>query len=150
MNIKKILLLSVIICSSINNSFGKDYILKWFNNVKVLDHIEFQDKSKYQVVLAKGSWEDNEGNYGFLKCIGPNLISFEGKVELEAFCEGYDNKKNYFFVKLIRKSDYDVGIGETLYLDGSGRYKSLVNKKCKYAIKYIAGNKNGFYRHICK
>ena len=44
---------------------GKEYIFKWFNNINILDTIEFVDKSKYQLALAEGSWEDNEGNYGF-------------------------------------------------------------------------------------
>ena len=38
---------------------------------------------------------------------------------------------------MIRESDYDVGVGETIYLYGTGRYKSLIDRKCKYAIKYI-------------
>ena len=47
-------------------------------------------------------------------------------------------------------SDYDAGIGEAIYLSGTGRYKSLVDRKCKYAIKYIKEVTKGFYRHICK
>ena len=31
-----------------------------------------------------------------------------------------------------------------------GRYKSLVDRKCKYAIKYIKEVTKSFYRHICK
>ena len=45
------------------NSLGKEYIFKWFNNVTVLDSLEFANKSKYQLTLAEGSWEDNYGNY---------------------------------------------------------------------------------------
>ena len=37
--------------------------------MKILDSLEFANKSKYQLTLAEGSWEDNEGNYGFLKCL---------------------------------------------------------------------------------
>ena len=39
---------------------------------------------------------------------------------------------------------------EAIYLSGTGRYKSLVDRKCKYAIKYIKEVTKGFYRHICK
>ena len=133
-----------------NNLLGKEYTLKWYNNVKVLDFLEFDDKAKYQINLAEGSWEDNEGNYGFLKCLGPILISPGGKIELEVFCNGFDHLENKFSVKLIRKSEYDVGVGEAIYLSGDNRYKALVNKKCKYAIKYIKEVTKGFYRHICK
>ena len=37
-----------------------------------------------------------------------------------------------------------------IYIYGTGRYKSLVDRKCKYAIKYIKEVTKGFYRHICK
>ncbi len=130
--------------------FGKEYTLKWYNNAKVLDFMEFDDKSKYQITMAKGSWEDNEGNYGFLKCLGPVMIDPDDKVNLEVFCNGYDNLENKFTIKLIRKSEFDAGVGDAIYLSGNGRYKSLVNKNCKYAIKYINEGTRGFYRHICK
>ena len=61
-----------------------------------------------------------------------------------------DNLNEKFTIRLIRKSEYDVGIGEAIYLQGSGRYESLIKKKCRYAIKYIKEGTKGFYRHICK
>mgnify|MGYP001281979585 CR=1 FL=1 len=151
MIIKKYFFIIIISCLLFQkNASSKDYIFKWFNNVQVLDSIEFIDKSKYQLTLAEGSWEDNEGNYGFLKCLGPVKINSKGEATLEALCKGFDHLENKFSVKLIRRSDYDVGIGETIYISGEGRYKSLVDRKCKYAIKYIKEVTKGFYRHICK
>ncbi len=58
-----------------NSLLSKDYTLKWYNFITILDNIEFEDKSIYRLVRADGSWEDNEGYYGSLKCIGPNKIS---------------------------------------------------------------------------
>ena len=132
------------------NASSRVYLFKWFNNVKILDSIKFDDKTIYQLTLATGSWEDSEGNYGFLKCLGPIKINAEGKADLEVICKGYDQLENKFSIKLVRKSDYDVGIGKAIYLSGTGRYKSLVDRKCKYAIKYIKEVTKGFYRHICK
>ena len=57
------------------NVFGKEYLFKWYNNVQILDSMDFDDKSKYQLTLAAGSWEDNERNYGVLKCLGPVNIN---------------------------------------------------------------------------
>ena len=131
-------------------SFAKEYIFKWYNNVAVLESLDLIDKSKYQLKLAEGSWEDNEGNYGVLKCLGPIKINPQGKANLKVFCKGYDHEENKFSIKLIRKSDYDVGIGDAIYISGTGRYKSLVDSKCKYAIKYIKKGIKGFYRHICR
>ena len=108
MLIKFFLLNFILISLSINNVLGKQYILKWFNNSEVLDFLEFNDKYKYQITLDEESWEDSEENYGFLKCLGPIMISPEGKIEVEVFCKGYNHLENNFYLKLIRKSDYDV------------------------------------------
>ena len=60
---------------------SKDYTLKWYNFITVLDSFEYKDKSIYRLVRADGSWEDNEGLYGSLKCLGPNKISANNEVE---------------------------------------------------------------------
>ena len=39
---------------------GKEYLFKWYNSAQVLDALEFEDKSKYQITKAEGSWEDSE------------------------------------------------------------------------------------------
>ena len=46
----------------------------------------------------------------------------------KSFAKVMINLENKFSIKLVRKSDYDVGIGEAIYLSGTGRYKSLVDK----------------------
>ena len=148
--LKKLFLILILLSFPTKNIYAKEYTFKWYNNAKVLDSLEFDDKSKYQITLAEGSWEDNEGNYGFLKCLGPIMVSPSGKIELEVFCNGFDHLENKFSLKLIRKSEYDVGVGEAIYLSGSAKYKFLINKNCKYAIKYIKELTKGFYRHICK
>ena len=150
MFLKKFLFIIILNLFFHQNLLGKEYLFKWFNNVKILDSINFDDKTIYQLTLATGSWEDSEGNFGFLKCLGPIKINAEGKADLEVICKGYDQLENRFSIKLVRESDYDAGIGEAIYLSGTGRYKSLVDRKCKYAIKYIKEVTKGFYRHICK
>ena len=150
MSICKIFLTFILAFLISNNILSKEYILKWFNSAKILDHIEFEDKSKYQITKAEGSWEDSNGNYGYLKCLGPVIVKPESFIELEVFCKGFDNLNNKFSLKLIRKSESDVGVGEAIYLSGNGIYKSFVNNRCKYAIKYIEKGTKGFYRHICK
>ena len=129
---------------------AEDYIFKWYNNVEVLDSITIENNSTYRVTNAEGSWEDSEGYYGHLKCIGPGIINSNGDVELEVFCEGYDNFEKHCTIKLTRRSELDVGIGKAIYLSGSGRYRSFIGKECTYAIKYINNSEKGFYRHVCK
>ena len=128
----------------------KDYTLKWYNFITILDNIVFDDKSIYRLVRADGSWEDNEGFYGSLKCAGPNKISPNNEVELNAFCYAYDNQGDNFGLILYRSSDMNAGIGTATYIKTSGKYKRFEGKKCTYAVSYLNDVKKGFYKHICK
>ena len=74
----KYLVILLFICS--NSIFSKDYTLKWYSFVTVLDKITYEDKSVYRIVRSDGSWEDSEGFYGSLKCMGPNKISSTNEV----------------------------------------------------------------------
>ena len=129
---------------------SEEYSLKWYNTVTILDSIEFEDKSVYNIVRAAGSWEDSDGFYGTLKCIGPNKISSNGDVELEVYCNGYDNFSDTFVLKLIRSSDMNAGVGIAVYERASGKYKTFLGKKCTYAITYLNNFLKGFYKHICR
>ena len=40
-----------------NLLLSKEYTLKWYNFITILDNIEFEDKSIYRLVRADGSWE---------------------------------------------------------------------------------------------
>ena len=129
---------------------SKEYTLKWFNFITILDNIEFADKSIYRLVRADGSWEDNKGFYGSLKCIGPNKISSDNKVELNVSCYAYDNEGDTFGLTLFRSSDYIAGTGAASYIKTTGKYKKFEGKKCTYAISYLNDVMKGFYKHICK
>ena len=133
-----------------NSIFSKEYTLKWYSFVTILDTITYKDKSVYRIVSSDGSWEDSEGFYGALKCIGPNKISSTDEVELDVFCEAYDNKGDTFGLNLYRSSEVNSGTGIATYIITSGKYKRLQGKKCTYAITYLNNFKKGFYKHICK
>ena len=62
----KYLIITILLFS--NTLLSKEYTLKWYNFITILDNIEFKDKSTYRLVRDDGSWEDNEGFYGSLKC----------------------------------------------------------------------------------
>ena len=144
----KYLIVFVLLLS--NLSLSKEYTLKWYNFITILDNIEFEDKSIYRLVRADGSWEDNEGFYGSLKCAGPNKISSENKVELNAFCFAYDNEGDTFGLTLFRSSDMSAGIGTATYIKTTGKYKKFEGKTCTYAISYLNDVMKGFYKHVCK
>ena len=128
----------------------KEYTLKWYNFITILDNIEFNDKSIYRLVRADGSWEDNDGFYGSLKCVGPNKISSDNKVELNVSCYAYDNEGDTFGLILFRSSDYSAGTGTVTYMKTTGKYKKFEGKNCTYAISYLADASKGFYKHIYK
>ena len=101
----------------------------------------FETSNKYKFVFynSKSFWNDNLGNYGKNNCKGLAKINvknlFDGG---EVFCESIDQNKNKFIILLSRdKGDFDSGIGFFEFIDGSGPWKKLIGKKCKYAIQYI-------------
>ena len=86
----------------------------------------------------KGTWTDNKSNYGTEQCKGTIVINPEGKiVEYLLFCNGKDYKGHTYTAKLKRSSNMDAGTGYYLYIDGTGFWKKLIGKKCKYAIFYL-------------
>ena len=106
-------------------TYAKVYTLKWYSFVTILDTITYKDNSIYRLVRSDGSWEDNDGFYGSLKCIGPNKISSNDEVELDVFCEAYDNKGDTFGLNLYRSSEVNAGIGVATYINTSGRYRKF-------------------------
>ena len=95
---------------------AEEFSLKWNINVKVLDKIEFIDGGNFRVNTAEGSWEDTNGFYGYLKCIGPIIVDKEKNLNLIFLCDGYDNNNDRFQINLKRNSVEDAGIGKAAYI----------------------------------
>ena len=53
----KILFIFILIVFTSKIVVGKEYLFKWYNSAQVLDALEFEDKSKYQITKAEGSWK---------------------------------------------------------------------------------------------
>ncbi len=128
---------------------AEGFSLKWSIAVTVLDNIELIDGGNFAVNKAEGSWEDNKGYYGYMKCIGPLITDKEKKLKLDLICDGYDNNNDKFQINLKRNSFEDAGIGKAIYISGTGRYLNFINKECTYAVNYL-NPKLGFYKQICK
>ena len=77
-------------------------------------------------------------------------ISSNNEVELNVYCDAYDNEGDTFGLNLYRSSDMNAGIGTATYIKTSGKYTKLKGKKCTYAITYLNDVSKGFYKHICK
>ena len=103
------------------------------------DEIVMQDGSKLLHYQSKGNWSDNFNNYGKFKCKGSLLINKSGKrgdKEL-ILCELEDVKGEFIWnIPKRSNSEWEAGVGESTIISTTNKYKSLIGKKCVYAITY--------------
>ena len=78
--------------------------------------MELIGKFKNKLTLADGKWKNNKVSYWVLKCLGTVKVNSIEKTNLEALCNGFDNSDCKFSIKLIRKSVYDIGFAENIYI----------------------------------
>ena len=143
----KILYSSLLILFFCFNLFSASYQLQWNGEYKYSQTIKYPDKSIYKILNSYGFWEDNNGYFGKLNCIGwaKNINQRES---LEVSCEAIDNEEEKFWLILKRDSEIGAGTGSANYIAGTGKYIELIGKICKYAINYSQGG--FFYKQICK
>ena len=117
------------------------------NNIKEWTHkysgfasnesFKLQDSSKILHYKNKGTWEDTMGNFGTQTCFGLVLLEKNNNIiSMEIYCELQDQDNDKFYTKVTRDSSLDAGVGEYVLIDGSGKWKSMIKSKCKYAVKY--------------
>ena len=131
---------------NLNNLYSKGYELEWTGDMKFTKSIIYQDNSIFKIVHPSGYWQDNEGNFGKFSCVG-GVKNIKDKENLEVNCEALDEENEKFWVILKRNSEIGAGVGNTTYIDGTGKYKKLINKTCKYAINYFQAG--FFYKQAC-
>ena len=136
----------IIIFLYISNTYSKSYELEWTGDMEFTKSITYQDKSICKIVHPTGYWKDSDGNFGNFSCIGW-VKNIKDKESLEVNCEALDNENDRFWVILNRNSEIGAGVGITTYIDATGKYKKLLNKKCKYAINYF--QTGFFYKQLC-
>ena len=101
------------------------------------------------ILKNESTFTDNQGDYGVQTCLG-TLVKKFNEVEFNLNCEGMNQKNEKFYLKVFRKTnENDAGVGTIKYLGGTGKYKKMTNKKCKYAIRYFLED-TFFLRQICK
>ena len=118
--------------------YVKEYNLKWYNEEKQSDIISLPDESNFQSFSASGIWEDNIGNYGYMKCVISLYYSKEKKVDLNGLCEAKDNNNAKFWASLKRTSTgINAGVGNMTFIMGTSKYSKLKNISCPYAVEWI-------------
>ena len=143
---KQIIFIIIFIFFNISNSYSESYELEWIGDIEFTKSITYQDKSIFKIIYPKGYWKDSDGNFGNFSCIGW-VKNIKDKESLEVNCEALDNENDRFWVILNRNSEIGAGVGATTYIDATGKYEKLINKKCKYAINYFQSG--FFYKQVC-
>ena len=150
--------LLLLICFFINILSAEEFSLEAYSSTK-RDRIKVADNFVYENIETKGQWKDSKGQYGLVFCHG-NIISENGIKKLQSFCEYKDRDNDKAWTVLTSSKEIDLDnkmyqfdttaeIGKNIYLNGSGKYKSLIGYKCTFAIKYYDEEYN-FLVQKCK
>ena len=127
---------STSLISIANNENIKEWTLK-YSGFTSNESFSLEDSSKILHYKNKGTWEDTMGNFGTQTCFGLVLLEKNNNIiSMEIYCELQDQDNDKFYTKVTRDSSLDAGVGEYLLIDGSGKWKSMIKSKCKYAVKY--------------
>ena len=135
-----LLALLFVFSSSLISIANNENIKEWtqkYSGFASNESFSLEDSSKILHYKNKGTWEDTMGNFGTQTCFGLVLLEKNNNIiSMEVYCEALDQDNDKFYSKFTRDSTYDAGVGEYVLIDGSGKWKSMVKSKCKYAIKY--------------
>ena len=139
------LILSLIFSFYLNS---KEMVIQTTASYK-LETFTYSNNSTYSIYKGEGSWTNNQGDYGHIKCMGP----IEKKSEffkLDHICEyiNQNSEKMWHRVNREGNQEADAGVGKGIIFDATGKYREFIGVECPYAIKYL-DNKN-FSIHKCK
>ena len=115
----------------------------------ILENFTYSNESTYSIYKGEGSWTNNLGDYGHIKCMGP-IEKNSNYFKLNHVCEyiNQNNEKMWHRVNREGNQDEDAGVGKSNIFDATGKYKKYIGSECPYAIKYL-DNKN-FSKSKCK
>lgn len=135
----KYFLFFILFCIS-NNVFSKDVTIDIFfiNSSAKDDVMKFGDRLIYRQTKNTASWQDNDGDYGLIECMG-NYISRknEGTI-LNNYCKGTNRNNDTFWLTMYRNSnDYAAGVGRSEYVYGTGKFKKYEGINCLYGIEIL-------------
>ena len=115
----------------------------------ILETFTYSNNSTYSIYKGEGSWTNNLGDYGHIKCMGP-IEKKSNYFQLNHICEyiNQNNERMWHRVNREGNQDAEAGVGKSIIFDATGKYKKYIGSKCPYAIRYL-DNKN-FSKHKCK
>ena len=123
-----------------SNLYAKDYKVDSTAKLKT-NTIEIDTFYKSTTAELEVRWTDSNGEFGLGKC-NAHVLSKKNEEIIDAYCENLDSSGDKFWTHLVRNSsEIEAGIGQITYINGTGKYKKLIGKKCNYAVRYF-DNKN--------
>ena len=139
------LILSLIFCFSLN---ATEMVIQTTASYK-LETFTYSNNSTYSIYKGEGSWTNNLGDYGHIRCMGP-IEKKSDFFKLDHICEyiNQNNEKMWHRVNREGNQEADAGVGKGVIFDATGKYRQFIGVECPYAIKYL-DNKN-FSKSKCK
>ncbi len=133
----------LIICYAFNTiSFSKEITIDIFFVTDAIESkvMEFGDILTYRQTSGTATWNDSEGDYGVLKCMGNYVTTKKEGTILNNYCQGTNRNKESFWLIMNRNSDdFEIGVGRITYIKGEGKFKEYEKFKCVYAVELIEG-----------
>ena len=122
----------------ISDVFGKDFITD-FHGITQIDTFTYPNGETFSSFSDSNSWTNSLGDYGKGTCMG--TVSSQ---KVDIICQYTNQKNEKFWSKAIRvesnienKKIEDRGVGKSIYIHGTGKYKHLVGTTCPYAVTYL-------------
>ena len=105
----------------------------------IIDNSDYNDKSFFRAFKIEGSFTDNIGNYGNWNAFVTTYIT-DGKVTKLDFSNQFkfQNKKKFYMQGFRQEgTDEGAGVGKAMIVYPDKSFKSLINSKCVYSVKYL-------------
>ena len=129
--------------------FAEDLIITSNGKRTINERINIGNDRTRTLIKNESTFVDNKGNYGITTCLGTLENTLEN-VEYNLKCESINQKNERYWTEVYRgQGEQDAGVGTIEFIGGEGSYKSLIGKKCNYAIRYFRED-IFFFKQVCK
>ena len=128
-----------------------DFELEVLSNEGDIRVIELPDILTYRQFYVKSNWKDTLGDWGVIECTGSHTLHKKKGTVAKNYCKGTNVEDDNFWLIMDRVSNnFDAGIGEIKYVEGTGKFKKYIGVKCVYAVSHLKKGKGSFIKSQCK
>ena len=98
-----------------------------------------KDNSIFSIINASGVWKDSNADFGPVECRGVREASKNKKLlNLNVVCEQINAAGDKLWLRAIRNTDVDGGVGIWKVLDGTGKFTIYKDYVCAYAVSFAS------------